>query len=77
MSVYAEAIIELNDDLIAIESKAAALRAKYDGAEKRDAEFIGVLDEITASFQALRSSIGRVDVAATKAREKVKEEKLQ
>jgi len=70
MSQYTEAIAELNDDLVAIELKVVALRAKYDGVEKRDAAFIGVLDEITAAFESLKACMGRIDLAAGQARSK-------
>ncbi len=74
MSAYTEALIVLNDDLIAIESKVVELRAKYDGVEKQDPVFVGILDEITAAFEALKSAMSRIDSTASQARSKINDD---
>lgn len=66
MSAHTEAIEIITNDLIAIETKVVTLRAKY--AEQQDAAFLAILDEITAAFESLRSSMSKIDNAAGIAR---------
>lgn len=69
-AVYVEAITELNDELIRLENKVVALRAKYDGVENSDADYLAVLDKIKESFEALRLSMEQISMAAHAARSK-------
>jgi len=73
MSQYTEAIASLNDDLIAIELKVVALRAKFSAVEKVDPAFIEVMDNMTNAFELLKLSMSKLDVASGKERSPIKE----